>query len=356
MEGFTIKKVDYDDRTIAEREQDAIESVEPVVEEEVQEETPIVEAEEAVTPTAVELDDETVLSHIRTKLNKEVNSFDDLFQERIVSEELEGDVAAFNKYKKETGRTIEDFVNLQRDLDKVDPAKLLSDFYKENGDDEEDVEYRMKKFRYDEDLDSEDEIEEKKIALKQELKKAKKHFNEQKEKYNTPLESREPLVPEADREDYEAYKANKITSATSQEEQTKKSQYFVDKTNELFNDKFEGFEFNLDGNKIVYKPTDISATKAQSALQDLVGSHLDDNGYVKDIAKFQRAMTIAEDPEKMAKFFYEKGKADAVTNFDKEGKNIDMVRGASVPSTKSSGLQLKVVDSGNNSKFKIKKR
>jgi len=352
MEGLTFKKVGYEEKSIAEIEQEAIEDVvaDEVVADEVVEE----KIEEA---PVVELDDDAVLSHIRTKYNKEVDTIDDLFKERVSSEELSEDVAAFNKYKKETGRGIEDFVNLHRDLDKVDPTKLLSDFYKENGDDEEDVEYRMRKFRYDEDLDSEDEIEEKKIALKQELKKAKKHFNEQKEQYSTSLESREPLVPEADRNDYESYKANKTRVATEQEEQLKKSNYFVEKTNELFTDSFEGFGFKVGDDKVVYKPTDMNAAKAQTALTDLIGSFLDDNGYVKDVEKFQRAMTVAGDPEKFANFFYDKGKSDSVTNFEKDGKNIDMVRGASVPSSKSSGLQLKIVNDGNNNnKFKITKR
>ena len=352
MEGLTFKKVGYEEKSIAEIEQEVIEEVvadEAVVDEvveEIIEEAPV-----------VELDDDAVLSHIRTKYNKEVDTIDDLFKERVSSEELSEDVAAFNKYKKETGRGIEDFVNLHRDLDKVDPTKLLSDFYKENGDDEEDVEYRMRKFRYDEDLDSDDEIEEKKIALKQELKKAKKHFNEQKEQYSTSLESREPLVPEADRNDFEIFKANKTRVATEQEEQLKKSNYFVEKTNELFTDSFEGFGFKVGDDKVVYKPTDMNAAKAQTALTDLIGSFLDDNGYVKDVEKFQRAMTVAGDPEKFANFFYDKGKSDSVTNFEKDGKNIDMVRGASVPSSKSSGLQLKIVNDGNNNnKFKITKR
>lgn len=354
MEGFTIKKVGYEEKSIAEREQEVIEDV-------AADEAPagIVEdtvVDEVVDNTATELDDERVLSHIRTKYNKEVDTIDDLFKERVVSEELSEDVAAFNKYKKETGRGIEDFVNLHRDLDNVDPNKLLSDFYKENGDDDEDVAYRMRKFSYDEDLDSDDEIEEKKIALKQELKKAKKHFNEQKEKYSTSLESREPLVPEADRNDYEAYKANKTKATVEQEEQLKKSDYFVEKTRELFTNGFEGFEFNVGDDKVVYKPTDIDAGKAQNALTDLIGSFLDENGYVKDVKKFQRAMMIASDPDKFANFFSEQGAAKAVTTFEKDGKNIDMTRGASTPSTKSSGLQLKRVDDGNNNSFKIKKR
>ena len=360
MEGFTFKKVEFDDRTLAEREKDAIDEVvndevDDQVADEVVDDTPADDTPPAVE-TTTELDDELVLSHIRNKYNKDVATLDDLFKEQAVAEELDLDVAAFNKYKKETGRSIEDFVNLNKDLESVDPKKLLSDFYKENGDDDEDISYRLNKFIFDEDLDSDEEIQEKKIAMKQELKRAKKHFEEQKEKYNIPLESREPVVSEADRSVIEAYEANKTAEAERLHEQEKQSKYFVDKTNELFSDKFEGFKFNVDGNQIVYKPTDITAEKAQMALGDLVGSYLDDKGYVKDIEGFQRAMTIASNPEKMANFFYEQGMAAAVSKFEKDGKNIDMVRGASTPATKVQGVQFKKVDSGNDSTFKIRKR
>jgi hypothetical protein len=77
---------------------------------------------------------------------------------------------------------------------------------------------------------------------------------------------------------------------------------------------------------------------------------------LKDAELFHRAITIAKDPDKFAKFFYEKGKADAVTNFDKESKNIDMVRTAGSPPPSSNGLKFKAVDSGFSSKLTIKKR
>jgi hypothetical protein len=64
---------------------------------------------------------------------------------------------------------------------------------------------------------------------------------------------------------------------------------------------------------------------------------------------------MAMDPEKTAKFFYEKGRADAVTNFDKESKNIDMTRNSPTPTPKS-GLQIRAIDEGYNGRLKIKKR
>jgi hypothetical protein len=215
----------------------------------------------------------------------------------------------------------------------------------------------MRKMSYDEDLDSEDEIAEKRLAKKQELKKAKKFLSEQKEKYSIPLESRGSAIPEADLQDYEAYKSSKTMLAQQQEDNAKKQQYFVEQTDKLFSDKFEGFGFNVDeNNKVVYKPADTKALKDQSSLNNLISSFVNEDGYLKDAEAFHRAITIAKDPDKFAKFFYEKGKADAVTTFDKDSKNIDMVRTAGSPPPSSNGLKFKAVDSGFSSKLTIKKR
>lgn len=355
MSDFKIRLVDGNESSMAEREAEVIKEAEIAIEDPIEEQIEIVED---VTPVAAsnEINDDVVLSHIRTKYNKEVASLDDLFQASNEPEQLDAEVAAFRKYNKETGRGIDDFAKLSRDVDNVPTNKLLSEFYKDNGDDEEEVEYRLSKLSYDEDLDSDEEIADRKMALKQELKKAKQYFNEQKEKYNVPLESREPLIQEADREDYEAYRANKTSNTELQAEQQKKSQYFAEKTNELFTDKFEGFGFDIDGERVVYKPADVNALKEQSTLNNLISSFLDENGFLKDAEKFHRAMTIAADPDKFAKFFTDKGIAKATTGFEKDGKNIDMVRGGSTPAQKSSGITVKVVDTGQNNTFKIKKR
>ena len=65
------------------------------------------------TPSS-ELSDEDVLSFIKDRYNKDIESVDDLFAEKEASEELPEDVSAYLKYKNETGRGIEDFYNLQK--------------------------------------------------------------------------------------------------------------------------------------------------------------------------------------------------------------------------------------------------
>lgn len=365
---FTVRAVDFEEKSLQEVETELVEQHQKEVAEatsdiptEAQQETVDASLQEgSVTteaPQNIEIDDNVILSHIKNKYNREVSSIDELIQERAVQDELESDVAAFQKYKRETGRGIEDFVKLNRDLSQADPERLLADYYRDHGDDDEDVEYRLSKFSYDEDLDSEDEIRERKLSKKQELKKAIKYFEDLKEQYKVPLESRESFVPQEEKEAYEAFQAYKRNQSSELEEQTKKSEFFQKKTNELFSNNFDGFRFNVDDDtKIVFKPGEAKDIMAkQSNIVNFINNFLDDNGYLRDAEQFHKAIAMAMDPDKTARFFYEKGKADAVTNFDRESKNIDM-RSSPTPTPREGGFQVKVIEDGYEGRLKIRKR
>ena len=58
------------------------------------------------------LNEEYVLSFIKNRYDKQINSVDELFSAREEASELPEDVAAYMKYKKETGRGIKDFIKL----------------------------------------------------------------------------------------------------------------------------------------------------------------------------------------------------------------------------------------------------
>ena len=360
MSEFKVRAIDFEEKSVVEQEQQLLDAhqkevdgaVEPVIED-----TP---PDPIIEDKVNELDDDKVLSHIKTRYNKEINSLDDLFQEREANEELPEDVATYLKYKKETGRGIDDFVKLNKDYDKEDPIKLLANYYKETNPeyDDDDVQSELERFIYDEDFDDEKEVKSKQRAKKKELAEAKKYFNNLKEQYKVPLESREPLVPQEEMNDYEAYKSNKKNATTQQEENVKRSQFFADKTSELFSEKFEGFGFNIDeSNSVKFKPAEPNVLKEkQLNIAKFMEGFLDDNGYLKDAEAFHRAIAVAQDPDKFAKFFYDKGKSDGVTNMSKDSKNIDMVRQAPTTATDKSGLQVKVVESGFSDGLKFKKR
>lgn len=360
-QGWTVRAVDFEEKSAAEIEREVVqmydeqeetheaETIQDEVREEVQEEE---------IPTN-EIDDNIVLSHIKNKYGREVNSLDELFQEQQSREELPEDVNAFLKYKKETGRGFEDFINLNKDFDKVEPNKLLADYMKEKNPhlDDEDIAFKLEEYGYDEDIDSDKEIRAKKIAFKEDLSKAKEYFNNLKEQYKVPLESRESFVPQEEVEDYNAYKEYKKTVSSQSELQQRQSEVFAEKTSNLFSDKFEGFGFNLDENtNITYKPSDAKELKdKQSNLGEFIKGFLDNDGYLNDAEAFHKAIAVAREPEKFAKFFYEKGKADQTVEIEKDSKNIDMVRNApkSVP---TDGPKVRVLDDNGGTGLRFRKR
>lgn len=304
--------------------------------------------------------DEDVLSYIGKRYDREINSLDELFEQRNANEELPEDVSAFLKYKKETGRGINDFIKINKDYNDVDDDQLLRDYYlDQNKDlDLEDVQFEIEdRFHYDQDLDEEREIRLKKVAKKKELAKARDYFNQLKEQYKVPLESREGFASDKDMEEFNAYKKQKEAATANDQELAKRAQYFSSKTGELFSENFEGFGFNVsEDKKLVYKPADSKTLlNEQSDLNNFVNKFTGDDGFIKDIEGFHRSIAVASNPEKFAKYFYDKGMADAVGDVAKESKNIDMTR-KSTQVIKKEGFQVRSVDADRSNRLIIKKR
>lgn len=357
-EEFKVRAVDFEEKSVAEIEEKLLAdhaektgTVEEVVVDTVVIETPAIVEEQ-------ELDDSRVLSYIGKRYNKEISNLDELFEQRSINEDLDPEVATYLKYKKDTGRGIEDFIQLNKDYNSMDQDQLLFEYHKniDKDLDIDEIKFELEsKFSYDEDFEDEKEIKKKQLAKKRELTKAKEYFNGLKEQYKVPLESREALVPNEEKETYEAFKSYKQTAAQAEEEQQKKSKYFTEKTSELFSEKFEGFGFNIDENKkVVYKPGDpTSLLKEQSNLENFVSRFLNEDGYLKDAEAFHRAIAVASNPEKFAKFFYEKGQAEAVGTVARESKNIDMTRSAT-QITPPQGMKVTAVDDDRSGRLVIK--
>ena len=326
--------------------QEAPAEEEKVVEEKVEE--PVVETSEVSAP---EMSESDVLSYITNKYGEEISSLDDFIVKRNTSEELPEDVKAYFEYKKETGRSIGDFVKLQQDYDSMNPDSLIASYYSatEEGLDSEDIQYLMDdKFGFDEDLDDEKEQKKKKLAKKRELSKAKKYFKEQKEKYKLPLESRE-VVSESNKKEIEAYREYIEKNAAYEKEAAKKLQWFKEETNKVFNKDFKGFEFVINDKKISYLPGSVEDVKlSQSSIENFIQRYVDDRGLVKDTDQYHRALSMAMNPDKYAKFFYEQGKADAVDSMSKKTKNINMDVRSTPQVTSKSGFKVRSLnqDSG----------
>ena len=354
MENFTVRDVGVSEqKSIQEVEQQLLDQHEEKINQEKEE--PIITTEQV---EEVGLKDEDVLSYIKNRYNKEVTSIDELFQKRKDTEELPGDVSAYFKYKKETGRGIEDFVKLNRDYNSMDSDSLLAEYYSQTDEDldEEDIAYMIEdKFSYDEDLDDPKDIKKKELAKKKELVKAKKYFEDSKEAYKIPVESAGGLVSEDEKETYNAYKKYVQDSQSQQEENYRKSEYFQKKTEELFSDDFKGFDFVIGDKTVKFSPGDVKETKKiQSDVSNFISKYIDANGMISDPVGYHRSLAAAMNPEKMATFFYEQGKAEALLDNARKIKNIDMDTRSTPQSISQSGFKVVATESDSGRGLKIK--
>ena len=349
---------DVQEKSMQEVEQELLDKVEQreeqptseVVQQEVQQET--------VEPR--ELGEDDVLSYIKSRYNREINSVDDLFEQKSSNEELPEDVSAFLEYKKKTGRGISDYMKLSRDFDSMNEDQLLREYFKstEDGLDDDDINIIMEDYSYDEELDDDTTIKKARLHKKKAVAKAKNYFNEQKEMYKQPLESSTVGISESDKEQIQAARQYIEQSKTYEEELGRRRQFFENQTNSFFDNNFKGFDFNVGEKGIVYSPANAQELKqVQLDTSNFINKYLDENNMVKDVAGYHRALAVAMNPEKFAKFFYEQGKSDATDDVTRKIKNIQMDERKAPEVTSKGGMQVRSVspDSGRGLRIKSKK-
>lgn len=230
IEGIEQKSVQEVEEQLLVKHEESLDDPKPV------DDTPVVEQKTEVDPVksetiVPEINEEGVLSFIKEKYNKKINSVEELFAEREQREELPEDVAAYLKYKKETGRGFEDFSKLNRDIESIDPDKLLRDYLTatEKGLDAEDIESLMEDYSYDEEIDDETTVRKTRLQKKKAIAKAKDYFESEKEKYSVPLESSGSSISDEDAKSLEEYKQYVQESSTYEDEVKRKSEWFTKK-------------------------------------------------------------------------------------------------------------------------------
>ena len=358
---FKVKEVGVvDSKSVQEVEQELLkkhedsfnDDAEVVSEEVIENEEPAVELQKE------ELTEESVLSFIKNKYGRDISSLDELTAAKE-SEEMPEDVAAYYKYKKDTGRGFDDFAKLQVNHDEMDTDKLLRDylFETEDGLDSEDIEMLMEDYSFDEDLDDDSDIKKIKIARKKTIAKAKSYFNDQKEKYRVPLESSGSSISESDAEELEAYKQYTESAKTYEEEISRKRDWFHKKTDDVFGSEFKGFEFTLDDKKVTFSPGDATELKKiQSDPQNFISKFLNEDGLIDDAVGYHKALSIAMNPEKFANFFYSQGKAEATDDVIRKTKNINMSERKTPEITSKGGMQIKSLDKDSGRGLRIRSK
>ena len=279
-----------------------------------------------------------------------------MISQREEAEELPSDVAAYLKYKKETGRSFEDYAKLQKDFSELSPDALLREYYSitEEGLDSEDISSLIEEFDYDEEVQEPSEIKKLKLAKKKEIAKAKRFLKQQQEQYKQPLESRESSAS-ADNEELIEYRQYKETVKSQEENANLKREWFVKKSDEVFSPEFKGFKFIIEDNEIIYSPGSASELKkAQETPLNFINKYLDSNGYIKDAEGYHKSLAIAMNPEKFAQFFYEQGKSQATDEVMRKTKNVSMDERSAPEVSVKSGFQVKSVSQPSSRGLRIK--
>jgi hypothetical protein len=318
------------------------------------------ETQEVVEPASQELDDSRILQHLKERYNAQFESLDDVLKNNEEKQvELPEDISKYLEYKNDTGRGLEDYMRIQKDLSSVDETTLLSEYYKETKpylSAAEVPEYI--KYNFGADEDGEDKAnKQRELAYKEELYNAREYFNTMKEKYKAPLESSTEVVPEEYKKAYESYNNYIKESEETQKATQERASFFSEKTEKLFDKDFKGFEYSVGDKKVLFKPKNIEEVKnTQSNINNYIERFIDDKGFLKDPEGYHRSLNMALNPDAVFRFAYEQGVADATDGLVKETKNIDMNIRDNKESEKKGGFQYRVLNDSDSYEMKIKKR
>ena len=267
--------------------------------------------------------------------------------------ELPENVDKLLTFMEETGGTLEDYVNLNRDISAYDDGQVLREYYNQAKPwDSQDInEYMEDQFSFDEDDDPR-EIRSKKRAFKEELFNARKFLEGNKEKYYADLKLRKQQdIPQEYQEAFAHY--NEYQQGVELNKQ--QTETFLQKTDNVFGENFKGFDFQVGDNKYRYKVNNVADTKTQqSDINNFVSKFIGDDGQLSDAKGYHKALFTATNADKLAEHFYEQGRADALRNSAREAKNINMdPRKEGVIKT-STGQRFKVVTGDSSSKLRMK--
>ena len=277
-------------------------------------------------------------------------------QEEVPQVQLPENVEKLVQFMEETGGTLEDYVNLNKDYDQLSDLEVVRDYYKKKYPhySEERLARRMDKdFLYNEDMDP-DDIQDRKDAFEDAVYDAKAYLKDNKAKYYDELKfNKNNEVPAEYQQAYEI--AQDYTKAEETNKQL--NERFLQKTEEVFTD-LKGFDFKVGENTYRYKVNDVQKTKEyQSDLNNFIGEFLGEDGTIADAAGYHKALFAAKNVDKIAQHFYEQGRAEALKQSAKEAKNIDMNPRSDFSSdvTAKSGPKVRVVENdGFNGKLRFK--
>jgi hypothetical protein len=274
--------------------------------------------------------------------------------------ELPENIQKLMDFMEDTGGDINDYVKLNRDYSKLDNQDLLFEHYKQTKPhlNTEEINFLMEdQFSYDEEVDDERDIKRKKLALKEQVADAKTHLEENKSKYYEDIKAGSKLTPEQQKAIDFFNRHNKKSEENNKAAEAAKST-FLQKTDNVFNDKFKGFEYNVGDKKFRFNVNNANEIKdTQSDINNFVKKFLNKKNQMSDAKGYHKSLYTAMNADAVANHFYEQGKADAMKDSVAKAKNVDMDPRQAHGTIEAGGVKVRVLgDDSTDFKFKIKQK
>ena len=261
------------------------------------------------------------------------------------------------EFMKDTGGDLNDYINLNKDFDSYGDDDLLRSYYKETKPhlENDEIDFLVQdNFDWDEDMDSDKDVKRKKLALKEQVASAKSHLDGLKSRYYEDIKMGSKLTDEQ-KDAIKFFNESKEKYQTQEQATTA----FLNKTEEVFNNEFKGFEYQVGDKRFRYNVGDAEKVKTtQSDINNFIGKFLNKDNQMENASGYHKGLFTAMNSDAIANHFYEQGKADALRNSISKSKNISMDPRRVHGEPTQSGVKVRVLGEDNSSRatFKIKNK
>ena len=316
-----------------------------------------------------EVEDQPVLQEVVEEVERSESPIEEVTEEvveevKATGKSLPENIQKLVDFMEDTGGDLQDYVNLNRDVSKMDDSDVVDEYYRSTKPHltAEERNFLLEEtFGYDEDEDDPKDIRRKKIALKEQVAEAKAYLDGQKSKYYKEIKSGVKLTGEQQEaiDFFSKYNKDSEVQKTTLEE-NKKS--FLQKTDKVFNENFKGFDFNVGDKRYRFNVKDVNKVKTtQSDINNFISKFTNkDTKVMEDAAGYHKSLFTAMNPDTIAKHFYEQGKADAIKNRVSRDKNINTNPRQTHSETTVGGVKYRVLGDTSsdmkNRSFKIRKK
>nr|MBP6585837.1 hypothetical protein [Flavobacterium sp.] len=241
-----------------------------------------------------------------------------------------------------------DFLATQKDWSSENHELVLKELIKiENPTlDADDIQHLFeKKYVYDEDVDDDYEIKDKKIQTKVDLQRALDVLEKRKQE-NMVVKGFDENVPAEFKEAKTLIDKLRNEQVENERVATERRNTFISSTDKAFEQiSSEGFKVKIGENEFQLKPNDVNQTKAlQSDIANFQKKFFDKDGNLVDPVGYHKALYFAMNVDSVAEHFLKLGEVSLAEKEERESKNIPQHRQQQVPNTRGSGITVRVVE------------